>query len=196
MKLKAADVQAFQREGYLKVPYQVIEEEYLQRLRRSYDTVFNDYEVGEGLRNLSKTESKTEEAAETNDGEMWQVMGMWKRNESEKNTINTIITSFNRNFAGRNDGSTKTHAFLMSPEMVIAKALSGKLNFDPQTDVIETPKNEKIILTPNRRQPIPKAGFVLNDSGYVKATAKKVDLKILPNYIKINKDKYKDWIDF
>ena len=87
MKLKAADVQAFQREGYLKVPYQVIEEEYLQRLRRSYDTVFNDYEVGEGLRNLSKTESKTEEAAETNDGEMWQVMGMWKRNEDFRQLV-------------------------------------------------------------------------------------------------------------
>tara|TARA_X000001036_G_scaffold439782_1_gene492292 strand:- start:5740 stop:6606 length:867 start_codon:yes stop_codon:yes gene_type:complete len=66
----------------------------------------------------------------------------------------------------------------MSPEMVIAKALSGKLNFDPQTDVIETPKNEKIKLTPKRRQPIPKAGFVLNDTGYIKATAKKVALKI------------------
>mgnify|MGYP001276001480 CR=1 FL=1 len=87
MKLKAADVQAFQREGYLKVPYQVIEEEYLQRLRRSYDTVFNDYEVGEGLRNLSKTESKTEEAVETNDGEMWQVMGMWKRNEDFRQLV-------------------------------------------------------------------------------------------------------------
>jgi len=87
LKLKAADVQAFQREGYLKVPYQVIEEEYLQRLRRSYDTVFNDYEVGEGLRNLSKTESKTEEAAETNDGEMWQVMGMWKRNEDFRQLV-------------------------------------------------------------------------------------------------------------
>ena len=49
-------------------------------------------------------------------------VGMWERNESEKNVANTIVTSFNRNFAGRNDGSTKTHAFLMSPEMVIAKA--------------------------------------------------------------------------
>ncbi len=105
-------------------------------------------------------------------------VGMWKRNESEKNTDNTIITSFNRNFAGRNDGSAKTHAFLMSPEMVIAKALSGKLDFNPKTDVLETHKSEKIELKPEPRQSIPKAGFILNDLGYIRATTKNSNLKI------------------
>ncbi len=65
----------------MKVPHRVIEEEHLQRLVRSYDAVFNDHEVGEGVRNLSKAESTTEETVETDDGKMWQVMGMWKRSE-------------------------------------------------------------------------------------------------------------------
>ncbi len=77
MKLKASEVQSFQREGYLKVPHRVIEEDHLQRLRASYDQVFN----GAGVRNLSETESTTEDAVETDDGKMWKVGGMWKRSE-------------------------------------------------------------------------------------------------------------------
>ena len=81
MKLKESEVQTFQREGYLKVPHRVIEKNHLQRLVRSYDEVFNDHGIGEGVRNLSQTESTTEAAVETDDGKMWQAMGMWKRNK-------------------------------------------------------------------------------------------------------------------
>ena len=87
MKLKASEVQSFQREGFLKIPHRVIEEDHLQRLVRSYDAVFNDHEVGEGVRNLSETESTTEEAVETNDGKMWQAMGMWKRSEDFRQLV-------------------------------------------------------------------------------------------------------------
>ncbi len=105
-------------------------------------------------------------------------VGMWNRNELEKNTNNTIITSFNRNFAGRNDGSIKTHAFLMSPEMVIAKALSGKLDFNPLTDELKTSDNYGIKLKPENRKPVPKSGFILNDSGFIKSKTKASNLKI------------------
>jgi ectoine hydroxylase-related dioxygenase (phytanoyl-CoA dioxygenase family) len=77
MKLKVAEIQTFQREGYLKIPHRVIEEEHLQRLRGSYDQVFK----GEAVRNLSQTESANEEAIETTDEKMWKVGGMWKRSE-------------------------------------------------------------------------------------------------------------------
>ena len=77
MKLKASEVQAFQREGYLKIPHRMIEEDHLQRLRKSYDQVFN----GAGVRNLSETESTTEDAVETDNGKMWKVGQMWKRSE-------------------------------------------------------------------------------------------------------------------
>ncbi len=87
MKLKASEVQTFQREGYLKVPHQVIEEEHLQRLVRSYDAVFNDHETGAGVRNISEAESTTEVAVETDDGKMWQAMAMWKRSEDFRHLL-------------------------------------------------------------------------------------------------------------
>ncbi len=77
MKLKPSEVQAFQREGYLKLPHRVIEEEHLQRLLASYDHIFNGKEVF----NLSEKESTTEEAVETEDYKMWQVRRMWQRSE-------------------------------------------------------------------------------------------------------------------
>ena len=77
MKLKASEVQTFQREGYLKIPYRIIEEEHLQRLSASYDRVFK----GEAVRNLSQTESTNEEAIETTVEKVWKVGRMWKRSE-------------------------------------------------------------------------------------------------------------------
>ena len=83
MKLKAEEVQTFQRQGYLKIPHRVIEEDHLQRLVRSYDQIFN----GEGVRNLSETESTTEEAVETEDEKMLKVGGMWKRSEDFRQLV-------------------------------------------------------------------------------------------------------------
>ena len=65
----------------MKVPHRVIEEDHLQRLRRSYDEIFSYHKIGEGVRNLSETESTTEETVETDDAKMWQAMAMWKRSE-------------------------------------------------------------------------------------------------------------------
>ncbi len=87
MKLKVSEVQSFQREGYIKISHRVIEEEHLQLLRRSYDEIFSDHKIGEGVRNLSETESTTEETVETDDGKMWQAMGMFKRSEDFRQLV-------------------------------------------------------------------------------------------------------------
>jgi len=65
-------------------------------------------------------------------------IGQWKRHDVTKGDRNSIITSFNRNFAGRNDANPDTHAFVASPEIVTALALAGRLTFNPMTDALET----------------------------------------------------------
>ena len=63
-------------------------------------------------------------------------IGQWKRHDVSKGDRNSIITSFNRNFAGRNDANPDTHAFVASPEIVTAFALAGRLTFNPLTDTL------------------------------------------------------------
>tara|TARA_Y100000389_G_scaffold197596_1_gene232503 strand:+ start:9832 stop:12075 length:2244 start_codon:yes stop_codon:yes gene_type:complete len=91
-------------------------------------------------------------------------IGQWKRhNVTEKNSI---ITSFNRNFAKRNDGNPLTHAFVASPEMVTAMVLGGRLTFNPATDTLDTPSGESIRLPVPSGDVFPKAGFTDNTHGY------------------------------
>ena len=66
-------------------------------------------------------------------------IGQWNRHDVPKESKNSIITSYNRNFAKRNDGNINTHAFVSSPELVTVCALSGRLDFDPANDTIKTP---------------------------------------------------------
>ena len=63
-------------------------------------------------------------------------IGQWKRTEVEKGVKNTIVTSFNRNFAARNDANPATHCFVTSPEMVTAFAIAGDLTFNPEKDTL------------------------------------------------------------
>lgn len=63
-------------------------------------------------------------------------IGQWRRTEVEKGTPNSIVTSFNRNFAARNDANPATHAFVTSPEMVTAFAIAGDLTFNPEKDTL------------------------------------------------------------
>lgn len=63
-------------------------------------------------------------------------IGQWKRTEVEKGVKNSIVTSFNRNFAARNDANPATHAFVTSPEMVTAFAIAGDLTFNPEKDTL------------------------------------------------------------
>jgi len=83
LKLKTRDVQTFQQQGYLEIPHRVIEEDHLQQLRKSYDQVFSERHgtSGQGLRNLSVTESMTDATEDEHESEMLQVMEMWQKSQ-------------------------------------------------------------------------------------------------------------------
>ena len=70
-------------------------------------------------------------------------IGLWKRHRSEEEEPNSIITSFNRNFAKRNDGNPNTHAFVASPEIVTAMVLGGRLDFNPLVDTLKTKEGKE-----------------------------------------------------
>jgi aconitate hydratase len=110
-------------------------------------------------------------------------IGQWARPGADKNEKNTIVHSFNRNFSKRNDGNPNTHAFVTSPELVTALAISGKLDFDPLNDMLPNEKGEKIKLDPPTGYELPVNGFDVKDPGY-QAPAKdgsKVNVVVDPN---------------
>ncbi len=94
-------------------------------------------------------------------------IGQWSREGEDNNKKNSIVHSFNRNFAKRNDGNPNTHAFVSSPEMVMAIALSGRLDFNPITDTLTNSENEEIKLDPPIGDELPKNGFSVEENGYV-----------------------------
>ena len=94
-------------------------------------------------------------------------IGQWKRTDSKEGERNSIITSFNRNFARRNDGNPATHAFIASPEIVTAMALGGKLTFNPLTDTLLNDKGEAVRLSPPSGDELPKNGFEFEYEGFV-----------------------------
>jgi len=93
-------------------------------------------------------------------------IGQWARKDADKQEKNSIITSFNRNFAKRNDGNPNTHAFVASPEIVTAFAIAGDLRFNPLTDFIVNDKGEKIKLTEPEGSEMPVKGFSSGIKGY------------------------------
>ena len=94
-------------------------------------------------------------------------IGMWKRMDIETGERNTIVTSFNRNFAKRNDGNPETLAFVASPELTTALAIAGSLSFNPITDELENEKGEKVKLDPPSGEELPPKGFQSGDNGFV-----------------------------
>ncbi|HNU89032.1 MAG TPA: aconitate hydratase [Ferruginibacter sp.] len=93
-------------------------------------------------------------------------IGMWARVGAEKAEKNTIVHSFNRNFAKRADGNPNTYAFVGSPEMVTAMAIAGDLTFNPLTDTLTNEKGEKVKLDPPSGYELPPKGFAVEDAGY------------------------------
>lgn len=94
-------------------------------------------------------------------------IGQWKRHDVAFGEKNSILTSYNRNFAGRNDANPGTHSFVASPEVVIAMSLAGKLSFNPMTDFLTNDKGEKIKLQPPKGEELPAHGFDPGESGYI-----------------------------
>jgi aconitate hydratase len=93
-------------------------------------------------------------------------IGMWARVGAEKAEKNTIVHSFNRNFAKRADGNPNTFAFVGSPEIVTAMAIAGDLNFNPLTDTLTNDKGEQVKLDPPSGFELPIRGFAVEDAGY------------------------------
>jgi aconitate hydratase len=108
-------------------------------------------------------------------------IGQWKRHGVEQGEKNTIVTSYNRNFAKRNDGNSATHSFVAGPEIVTALALAGKLTFNPMTDYLENDKGEKIKLEPPTGAELPDNGFDPGESGYVPPAADGSDIEVKVN---------------
>jgi aconitate hydratase len=110
-------------------------------------------------------------------------IGQWDREGADKKEVNTVIHSFNRNFAKRTDGNPNTHAFVASPEIVTALAIAGDLTFNPLTDTLTNSKGEKVKLSEPKGFDLPPAGFGNVDNGFQQPAKEKsnVSIKIDPS---------------
>jgi aconitate hydratase len=106
-------------------------------------------------------------------------IGQWDRKGSEKNPVNTVIHSFNRNFAKRTDGNPNTYAFVASPELVTAIAISGKLTFNPITDTLVNAEGREVRLAEPRGYDLPVRGFGAIVSGYQEPDKDSSNIKII-----------------
>ncbi len=106
-------------------------------------------------------------------------IGQWKRTDLEDQRKNTIVHSFNRNFVKRNDGNPNTHAFVGSPETVMAMAISGRLDFDPRTDTVTTESGEEIMLEDPSGWELPPKGFETDDPGFIPPAEDGSDVEIV-----------------
>jgi aconitate hydratase len=93
-------------------------------------------------------------------------IGMWTRMGAEKKEKNSIVHSFNRNFAARQDGNPNTHAFVASPEITTALAIAGRLDFNPLTDTLVNENGEIVKLDEPTGLELPSKGFAAEDAGY------------------------------
>ena len=107
-------------------------------------------------------------------------IGQWAREGADLKEKNSIVHSFNRNFAKRADGNPNTHAFVASPEMVAAIAISGRLDFNPLTDSIINNKGEKVKLEEPTGWELPPKGFEVEDAGYIEPSkdGSKIDVVV------------------
>jgi aconitate hydratase len=107
-------------------------------------------------------------------------IGQWARHTDDPKRRNSIITSFNRNFAKRNDGNPNTHAFVASPEIVTAFAIAGDLTFNPLTDTLPG-KNGPVMLDEPRGVEMPPQGFAVEDAGFQAPAADGSGVQVLVN---------------
>lgn len=94
-------------------------------------------------------------------------IGQWKRITDDNERKNTIVTTFNRNFAKRADGNPNTYAFIVSPEMAVAYAISGRLSFNPEKDTVKDKDGNDVMLSAPSWDALPKEGFVKCDQGLI-----------------------------
>jgi len=107
-------------------------------------------------------------------------IGQWKRESEQTERPNSIITSFNRNFAKRNDGNPNTHTFIGSPEIVAALTIAGDLCFNPMKDSLLNEKGETVKLEEPKGYELPLKGYAVEDAGYIAPASNKNDIYINP----------------
>lgn len=110
-------------------------------------------------------------------------IGMWKRMDNPSNERNSIVISFNRNFAKRNDGNPNTLAFIASPEITTALAIAGDLTFNPETDELVNDKGEKVKLDSPYGDELPLNGFIKDKKGFIAPSEEglQTEVKISPD---------------
>lgn len=108
-------------------------------------------------------------------------IGQWARHTNDPQRPNSIITSFNRNFAKRNDGNPNTHAFVASPEIVTAFAIAGDLTFNPVTDTLVNEEGKAVKLDEPAGLHMPPKGFAVKDAGYQAPAADGSGIEVLVN---------------
>lgn len=107
-------------------------------------------------------------------------IGQWRRGELKQGEPNTIVTSFNRNFPGRNDGRRETMSFMGSPEVVIALALGGKISFNPLKDSLTSADGSEFMLEPPTKAPeVPDNGFTRAEGVYVMPSEKPENIEVV-----------------
>lgn len=110
-------------------------------------------------------------------------IGQWKRETNDPERPNSIVTSFNRNFAKRNDGNPNTYAFVASPELVAALTIAGDLAFNPMTDTLVNEKGESVKLAEPKGYELPPNGYEKDDTGYSAPSdnGDAIEIKIAPD---------------
>lgn len=108
-------------------------------------------------------------------------IGQWARHIDDPNRKNTIVTSFNRNFAKRNDGLASTHAFVASPEIVTAFAIAGRLSFNPLKDKLKNQEGKEVMLDEPKGFELPPHGFSVEDAGYQAPAADGSHVQVIVN---------------
>ena len=106
-------------------------------------------------------------------------IGMWDREGAEKQEKNTIVHSFNRNFAKRADGNPNTLAFVGSPELVTAISIAGRLDFNPITDKLINEEGKEVMLDEPNGYELPPLGFDVKDNGYIAPAQNGKDVKVI-----------------
>lgn len=123
-------------------------------------------------------------------------IGQWRRTDEKSERSNSIVTSFNRNFAKRNDGNPNTHAFVTSPELVAALTIAGDLTFNPLTDTLTNSKGEQVKLAEPVGSEMPPKGFAVEDAGYLPPSedGSKIEVSINPQSNRLQKlEPFEPW---
>jgi len=108
-------------------------------------------------------------------------IGQWARHTNDPDKKNTILTSYNRNFAKRNDGNPNTHAFVASPEMVTALAIAGDITFNPLTDALMNEEGKMVMLDEPAGIELPTKGFDVKDPGYMEPAEDGTAIEVIIN---------------